>query len=430
MRRLILVAAAAATLLAASPVSPAGAGSPTPGSFTGSAFDTCTAPDNATMDAWLTTSPYLGVGVYIGGANRLCDDQPNLTADWVHRQSTRGWKVLPVWVGPQAACSGYATVIDDAPAQSYAAAAAQGRQQAGNAVAAAKELGIPAQSTLWFDLEDFDLQDSDDCRRSAWTFVSAWTRRLHALGYSSGLYGSAATVIHGLDYADSVSPSAYTEPDQIWYAWGNARADTAIKAPWVRSTSWTPHRRIHQYVLDVLETFGGQALTVDKNVMDVGQGSVAPKPSASCGVDIDFATYRTQALGDTGPQVKAAQCLLKQRGYYAGKVNGRFDLPTRRAVARFQNARHLTVTRTMSRSTWTALLSTGESPVVKRGSASNAVRRVQRALNAAGDPRLPVTGVFGATTTTAVRAYQSAVGLPATGVVASDTWTSLKSGRR
>ena len=427
MRRLILFAAAAAIFFTAAP---AVAASPTPGSFTGFAFDTCTAPDNATMDAWLTQSPYLGVGVYIGGANRLCDSQPNLSADWVRRQSARGWKVLPIWVGPQAACSGYASVIDDAPASSYAAAAAQGRSQAAAAVAAAKELGIPAHSTLWYDLEDFDLQASDDCRRSAWAFLSAWTRRLHALDYASGLYGGAATVIHGLDYADSVSPSAYTEPDQIWYAWANGRADTAIKSSWVRSTSWTPHRRIHQYVIDVVQSYGGLALTVDKNFMDVGRGSVAPKASPSCGVNIDFASYRTQSRGDSGPPVKAAQCLLKQRGFYSGKVTGRFDLATRRATARFQNATHLTVTGSVTRSTWTALLSAGTTPVVKRGSASNAVRRVQRALNAAGDPRLAISGVFGASTTAAVRAYQQAVGLAPTGVVAADTWAKLKSGRR
>jgi peptidoglycan hydrolase-like protein with peptidoglycan-binding domain len=169
---------------------------------------------------------------------------------------------------------------------------------------------------------------------------------------------------------------------------------------------------------------------VDKDFIDVGKGSVAPKPSASCGVDIDFATYRPQSRGDTGAQVKAAQCLLKQRGYYSGKITGRFDLATRRATARFQGARHLAVTGSMTRSTWTALLSAGETPVLKRGSASNAVRRVQRALNAAGDARLPVTGVFGAGTTTAAMAYQRAVGLPTTGVVASDTWAMLKSGRR
>lgn len=427
MHRLILVVAAAAIILTASP---AQAASPTPGSFTGFAFDTCTAPDNATMDAWLDESPYLGVGVYIGGANRLCEDQPNLSADWVRRQSARGWRILPLWVGPQAACSGYASVIDDSPAESYAAAAAMGRNQATSAVAAAQALGIPAKSTLWYDLEDFDLQVSDGCRRSAWTFVSAWTRRLHALGYASGLYGSAATVVHGLDFADSVSPSAYTEPDQIWFAWANGRADTSIKTSWVRATSWTPHRRIHQYVLDVVQTFGGVALTVDKDFMDVGHGSVAPKPSASCGVDIDFATYRTQSRGDTGSQVKAAQCLLKQRGYYSGTVTGRFDLATQRATTRFQSARQLAVMGAMNRPTWTALLSAGDAPVVKRGSASNAVRRVQRALNAAGDPRLPVTGVFGAGTTAAVRVYQQAVGLPTTGVVASDTWAGLKSGRR
>ena len=44
----------------------------------GLAFDTCTAPSLTAMRAWLS-SPYDGVGVYVGGVNRSCT-QPNLTA--------------------------------------------------------------------------------------------------------------------------------------------------------------------------------------------------------------------------------------------------------------------------------------------------------------------------------------------------------------
>src|SRR3546814_611277 len=133
------------------------------------------------MDVWRETSPYWGVGVYLGGVATTCDNS-NLTSTWVSRQSNRGWKVLPLWVGPQAECStvGYAADIDSRPANGYAAAADQGRANANQAVRRAKALGIRPGSTLWYDIEDFGLSD-DDCRRSTLTFLSAWTRRLHAL---------------------------------------------------------------------------------------------------------------------------------------------------------------------------------------------------------------------------------------------------------
>jgi peptidoglycan hydrolase-like protein with peptidoglycan-binding domain len=54
---------------------------------------------------------------------------------------------------------------------------------------------------------------------------------------------------------------------------------------------------------------------------------------------------------------------------------------------------------------------------------------VQRALNAATDARLTVTGVFDRATTRAVTRYQRGVDLPRTGVVAPDTWDALRSGR-
>ena len=68
--------------------------------------------------------------------------------------------------------------------------------------------------------------------------------------------------------------------------------------------------------------------------------------------------------------------------------------------------------------------------MLKFGSASNAVRRVQRALKAAVGAELVVTGVFDADTERAVRGYQARVGLPLTGAVVGDTWEALESGRR
>ncbi len=427
---LLAAAPAAATPAgAASPVTPAGAASPvTPGSFTGYAFDARCAPSQKQMDAWLTTSPFWGVGVYIGGSNRACAE-PIPAATWVARQARRGWKVLPIWVGPQASCSGYGDVITPTAANEYAAARAEGRTQAQQAARVAGRLGVAKGSTLWYDLEDFDLAP-DDCRRSALSFLSAWTKRLHGLGYASGVYSNVAAAIHALDNADNISAGSYAMPDQVWYGWHNGRADTYIAPKWVRADSWLPGGRVHQYQLDTPATYGGVTLHIDRNFMDVGRGSVAPRPTGSCGVRVDFVDYRLLKRGAAGGQVKAAQCLLKKQRQYHGRVHGRFDVATTRAVRSFQRSRHLKVTGRITASVWTVLLADGANPVLKRGSASNAVRRVQRALNVAPGTDLKVNGVFTAGTTTAVKRYQKARHLPRTGVVAGDTWRDLEAGRR
>ena len=402
----------------------------TPGSFTGFAFDTCDTPDSATMDAWRTGSPFWGVGVYLGGAASTCD-RTNLTGAWVSRQARLGWRILPIWVGPQAACSkvGYVADINPSPVGSYAAAAVQGRQNADAAVSAAKNLGIGAGSTLWYDVEDFTVSDKE-CRQSTLTFLSAWTKRLHRLGFHSGVYSNVSAAIHTLDYADKVSKGSYAMPDQVWYAWENGRADTRIDTRWVREESWTPRARVHQYDLDTVATYGGIPLKIDRSFMDLGRGSVAPPALSTCGVKVDFGDYKVLRRGSRGAQVQAAQCLLKQKRKYAGKVHGRFDGATVRAVRSFQRSRTLRVTGTMNAPTWTVLLAEGPHSLLNRGSAGHSVRRLQRGLTAALDRKVAATGVFDAGTTTAVLRYQRARGLAPTGVVTRDVWAELEAGHR
>ena len=114
------------------------------GPWTGFAFDACTAPSQRVMDRWLRTSPYLGVGVYIGGSMRACE-QPRLTSGWVKRQTRSGWRLLPIWVGPQASCSHYRGRISPRPGAQgrYPVAREQGVRAARGATAAARALGIP-----------------------------------------------------------------------------------------------------------------------------------------------------------------------------------------------------------------------------------------------------------------------------------------------
>ncbi|TRY24292.1 L,D-transpeptidase family protein [Brevibacillus sp. LEMMJ03] len=55
-------------------------------------------------------------------------------------------------------------------------------------------------------------------------------------------------------------------------------------------------------------------------------------------------TYRILVPGSRGALVKLVQNRLKAAGYYEGKVHGRFDQPTERAVFRFQKGEGLPVT--------------------------------------------------------------------------------------
>src|SRR5690606_16742261 len=81
-----------------------------PDGFTGYAFDARCAPTQQQMDTWLTSSPFWGVGIYIGGSMASCrttatdPGQPHLDSTWVSRQRSKGWRLLPIWVGPQASC--------------------------------------------------------------------------------------------------------------------------------------------------------------------------------------------------------------------------------------------------------------------------------------------------------------------------------------
>jgi peptidoglycan hydrolase-like protein with peptidoglycan-binding domain len=66
---------------------------------------------------------------------------------------------------------------------------------------------------------------------------------------------------------------------------------------------------------------------------------------------------------------------------------------------------------------------------MKHGAASEAVRRLQRSLNAVFPGSVQVTGTFAGTTSAAVKRYQERLRLPRTGVVTPALWTRLQAGR-
>jgi hypothetical protein len=224
----------------------------TPGNFTGHGFDQCLAPTQQAMDTWLKTSPFLAVGIYISGDSRGCRSQPNLTPSWVSTQLRKGWRLLPITLGPQAACHpsfpryGNDPTIRTKPGPdgNYPRARRQARQEAVKTVEAAQALGIVKRSTLWYDLEGFDVTNTR-CRESAMHFLSAYTVKLHALGYVSGVYSSASSGIKMLDDARVNRPDAFTLPDRIWIARWDGQANTSTD--YIRDEGWRPGGRMKQY---------------------------------------------------------------------------------------------------------------------------------------------------------------------------------------
>ena len=75
-----------------------------PGDFTGYGFDQCLGPTQSAMNRWLTHSPFLRGGHLhlrrLAGLPQPAEPHP----EWVSTQLRKGWRLLPITLGPQASC--------------------------------------------------------------------------------------------------------------------------------------------------------------------------------------------------------------------------------------------------------------------------------------------------------------------------------------
>ena len=224
---------------------------------TGLGFDTCTVPSAATMTSWLS-SPYRVVATYLGGMNWACS-YGNFTPGWVSKVAAEGWRFMPLWVGRQAPCTTVPYVAKINPKQ----AAAQGQSEARSAVNAARAFGYGQGSPIYFDMEGYTTGQSA-CRAAVLNFLGGWTRALHAAGYVSGVYSSAASGI--TDLAHQYNNGGYSRPDDIWIAdWNSEPVLTDHAVP---NGDWANHQRLHQYSGPHNETWGGSTVNMDSDATD------------------------------------------------------------------------------------------------------------------------------------------------------------------
>ncbi|MDG4856766.1 DUF1906 domain-containing protein [Streptomyces sp. T-3] len=258
--RYIAWGAAGATIVTGGGVlaqsAPAATTVPAKKTYTGRAFDTCTAPSAAAMKAW-RTGFYGAAAVYIGGKNRGCA-QPNLTASWTKKVTAQGWKLIPIYVGAQPYCQRGSSPEKLTAANASTLGVAHGK----DAVTKASKLGMKAGSAIYLDMEPYDIANTS-CNNAVLTYVRAFTKTLRAKTYRAGYYGFSSSSAHAV----ATAANRTDLPAYLWYAKWDKINTTTSDWPWSPSL-YTNHSRGHQYMVNSKEKRGGYTITVDRNAWD------------------------------------------------------------------------------------------------------------------------------------------------------------------
>lgn len=129
-------------------------------------------------------------------------------------------------------------------------------------------------------------------------------------------------------------------------------------------------------------------------------------------------TWPTVRSGQSGEKVRTIQYHLRGRGYTI-TVDGAFGSGTVSTVRSFQSSKGLSSDGVVGPQTWEALVVT-----VRNGSSGDAVRACQSQLAAHGQS-VTVDGAFGPATESALRSFQSSVGMAGDGICGPTTWSKL-----
>ena len=141
-------------------------------------------------------------------------------------------------------------------------------------------------------------------------------------------------------------------------------------------------------------------------------------------------------MGDSGSAVKDLQTKLKKLGYYDGTVDSTFGSGTYAAVKAFQKKYNLTADGVAGSETLKKLDSayknadsntSTDDDSLRKGATGTAVKTLQTNLKKLGFYTAYVDGSFGATTESAVKAFQRKYGLTADGVAGSATLKKIES---
>lgn len=235
----------------------------------GQAFDKCEIPTLSQLSTWAASSPYQAVNLYIGGANRACQNSA-LTASFVRQARQRGWQFIPTWVGPQAPCTGYPSRMSSDPAVAFE----QGVAEANLAVERLAQLGLTypdkTGSVVYYDIEPYGT--NVECRNAVNSFMNGWVSQLEARENLAGVYGSTLCDTALSDFRNITNPPHVIWPARWFHNLGEGYYDPNATV-WnlgscIPNSAWANHQRIRQYEGDHNEVWGNLTLNIDSNVVD------------------------------------------------------------------------------------------------------------------------------------------------------------------
>ena len=131
------------------------------------------------------------------------------------------------------------------------------------------------------------------------------------------------------------------------------------------------------------------------------------------------ANFPNQSLGNRGADVRAVQGFLRAHDIPA-VIDGVFGAATVEQVKAFQAANGLTASGVVRTTTWEKLI-----VGLTTGSTGEAVKVLQRQLNAKRRAGLAVDGIYGTATRNAVMAFQRHIGMTQHGNVGPVTWRRI-----
>lgn len=191
-----------------------------------------------------------------------------------------------------------------------------------------------------------------------------------------------------------------------------------------------------------------EAFQRSRGLYTKGAVDIVTKRSLLEATGADLTLVANLQPGDRGPSTTELQRLLNRLGFLAAEPTGYFDSPTRQALERFQQSLNLSTTGHVDLATMQALRDragtdsgqgtparpnrpTTSQPATASnglgpGQRSAAVRQLQTRLRQLGFFKTTPTGFYGPITSRAVRAFQQAAGLTATGRATPETLRAIE----
>lgn len=230
-------------------------------------FDKFAVGSTGNMQTWWDSSPYYDVAFYLNGASSHSTD-PNLNANWVSSVLGQGWGVIPLWSGLQAPCACHGTgtypncpVFPHTFSSNPTTAQSQGVSEADSAIQSATGLNLSA-TMIFVDIENYS---SSACGSAVKAFVTGWVQELHNTNghhsfFAAGVYGNPGDA--ATDWVSATLP-----PDSVWIARYDSGVTVYGLGSGLSDSPWQA-ARIHQYIGNQSQTWGGVTFQVDADIED------------------------------------------------------------------------------------------------------------------------------------------------------------------